>query len=126
MNDERLQSGSHVAIRTMLRVLGPLTAMAGLVFLGVGLASFFAAFGSFQTPRLFWCAFVGIPLLFAGMVMCNFGYLGAIQRYMAAESAPVAKDVANYVAEGVEPGVKAVAKAVAEGIVEGTTPRPKP
>jgi len=50
--------------------------------------------------------------------MCMFGYLGAFQRYVAGESAPVAKDVVNYMGENVQPGVKAVAKAITEGIIE--------
>ena len=51
--------------------------------------------------------------------MCMFGYLGAFQRYVAGESAPVAKDVVNYMGENIQPGVKAVAKAITEGIIEG-------
>jgi hypothetical protein len=66
-----------------------------LLFMIVGYGSFFASFGSFEPPRFFWCAFVGMPLLFVGIVMCMFGYLGAFQRYVTGESAPVAKDVVN-------------------------------
>jgi hypothetical protein len=59
-----------------------------------------------------------MPLLFVGLVMCQFGYLGAFYRYVASESAPVAKDVANYMGENVQPGVKSVAKAITEGVIE--------
>ena len=85
---------------------------------GVGFGSFFASFGSFEPPRYFWCAFVGMPLLFVGTAMCMYGYLGAFYRYVAGESAPVAKDVVNYMGENIQPGVKAVAKAATEGIIE--------
>jgi hypothetical protein len=57
--------------------------------------------------------------------MTRFGYLGAIQRYVASESAPVAKDVVNYLGDGVQPGLKAMAKAVSEGIAEGQQERPQ-
>ena len=59
-----------------------------------------------------------MPLVMAGLMMSWFGYMGAIYRYMASETAPVAKDVVNYVGENAQPGVKAVARAVTEGIDE--------
>lgn len=118
MNENRLQSPQHSGIRTALRVGGPAFAGIGLLFIIVGFGSFFASFGSFKPPRFFWCAFLGMPLLFVGTAMCMFGYLGALHRYIAGESAPVAKDVVNYMGENVQPGVKAVAKAVAEGVIE--------
>ena len=114
----QIASPKHNAVRTFLRVGGPLMALIGLVFLAVGLVSFFSAFGSFQPRRLFWCAFVGLPLLFVGVVMSKFGYLGSVVRYLAAESAPVAKDTVNYMAEGTKDAVKTVAQAVAEGVQE--------
>lgn len=119
MDESKLQSRQHFKVRNLLRVVGPLTVVVGLTLIIVGFGSFFAAFGSFHPPRFIWCAFAGMPLLFVGTVMCRFGYLGALQRYVAGESAPVVKDVVNYMGEGVQPAVKAVAKAITEGIVEG-------
>jgi hypothetical protein len=118
MNESKLQSPRQSGIRTVLRVGGPAIAGIGLLFMILGFGSFFASFGSFEPPRFFWCALVGIPLLFVGIAACMFGYLGAFQRFVAGESAPVAKDVMNYMGENVQPGVKAVAKAVTEGVIE--------
>jgi uncharacterized membrane protein YhdT len=124
MNENKLQSAQHSKVCTVLRVGGPVIAGVGLLFMIVGFGSFFASFvsaardGEFGFPRFFWCAFVGMPLLFVGIAMCMFGYLGAFQRYVAGESAPVAKDVVNYMGENVQPGVKAVAKAITEGVIE--------
>ena len=118
MNEDRLRSARHTNIRALLQVGGPVVACLGLVFTLVGFGSFFAAFGSVEPPRYFWCVFVGLPLLFVGGGMCMFGYLGSFQRYIAGESAPVAKDVINYMGENIQPGVKSVAKAVAEGMFE--------
>jgi hypothetical protein len=87
-----------------------------MIFLIVGAASFFTSFGSFEPPRYFWCAFVGLPLLFCGGVMLAWGFLGAVQRYAAGELAPVGKDVINYLGENTGPGVSAVASAVREGL----------
>ena len=123
MNESRLQSPQHSSIRAVLRVAGPVIAGVGLLFMIVGFGSFFASFGSFEPPRLFWCAFVGMPLLFVGIAMCMFGYLSVFQRYVAGESAPVTKDVVNYMGENVQPGVKAVAKAVTEGVMEAQKER---
>ena len=118
MNEDKLQSPHHSGIRDVLRIGGPLIAGIGLLFMIVGFGSFFASFGSFEPPRYFWCAFVGMPLLFVGTAMCMYGYLGAFYRYVAGESAPVAKDVVNYMGENVQPGVKAVTKAATEGVIE--------
>ena len=118
MNEDKLQTANQSGVRKALRLGGPLIGAFGLALIVVGVGSFFLSFGSFATPRYFWCAFLGMPFLFVGVVMCMFGYLGAVQRYMAGESAPVAKDAINYMGENVQPGVKAVAKAVTEGIIE--------
>jgi hypothetical protein len=121
VNENQLQSAQHSSIRTILCVGGPVIAGAGLLFMIVGIGSFFTAFTaapSFEFPRFFWCAFVGIPLLFVGTAMCMFGFMGTFQRYVAGESAPVAKDVVNYMGENIQPGVKAVAQAVTKGVIE--------
>lgn len=118
MNPNPLQSARHEGIRTFLRVAGPVIALIGVLFTITGISSFFASFGGFEPPRYFWCAFVGMPLLGIGFVLAKFGYLGSFLRYMAAESAPVAKDVVNYMGENTQPGFKAVAKAITEGVLE--------
>lgn len=123
MDDRAISTPRQPTIRTLLRVVGPFAALTGLIFTVVGMVDFFSAFGGFQPPRLFWCCFVGMPLLFVGAVMSHFGYLSTILRYVAGESAPVTKDVANYMGEGITPGVKAVTKAVVEGIAEGSAER---
>ena len=103
MNENNLQSSQHTSIRTVLRVGGPIIAGVGLLLMIVGFGSFFASFGSFEPPRYFWCAFLGMPLLFVGIAMCMFGYMGAFHRHVAGESAPVAKDVVNYMGENAQP-----------------------
>lgn len=115
----KLQTPKHKGTRTFLRVGGLLVAAVGLVFLIVGMASFFSAFGGGGPPRLFWCCFVGMPLLFAGGVMCVFGFMGAVARYAAAEQVPVAADAITDLAEGTQGAVKTMARAVAEGAREG-------
>src|SRR5262245_23998574 len=80
-NNSGVNSPDHLAARAMLRMIGPGVALIGLVLVVVGVASFFAAFGTFEMPKYFWCAFVGIPLLGVGLIMSQFGFLGSIFRY---------------------------------------------
>jgi hypothetical protein len=126
MNDRQLPSPQHDSIRRFLRIVGPLTALTGLIFVIVGMVSFFSSFGTFEPPRNFWCAFVGIPLLGVGLIMTKFGYIGSIVRYFAAETTPVATDAFNEMAEGAQPGLRTAAKSVTEGIMEGQKPRSPP
>jgi len=121
----RIESPKHKAVRALLRRAGPLTAGAGIVFIVIGFVSFFAAFGGDGPPRYFWCAFVGMPVLFVGIVMTKAGYIGTVTRYIAAETAPVAKDTANYMAEETKDAVKTVARAAGEGVREGLQEPPE-
>ena len=57
--------------------------------------------------------------MFVGAVLSQFGFMGAVARYMAGEAAPVATDTIKYVAEETKGAVETVSKAVAIGVVEG-------
>jgi heme/copper-type cytochrome/quinol oxidase subunit 1 len=113
-----LQTPKHNKVRAFLRLAGPVTGGVGLLFNLIGMVSFFSAFGGGGPPKFFWCCFVGMPLMFAGGVMCLFGFMGALARYSAAEQVPVATDAVNDLAEGTQPAIRTVARAVAEGIDE--------
>jgi hypothetical protein len=116
MNDSDRLNPGHNSVRAFLRVVGPCVLSCGLIFIVIGIGNFFASFGGTEPPRLFWCAFVGIPLTFVGGVMTSYGFMGAVLRYHAAEAAPVGKDAINYMASGVKPAIKDVTQAVVEGI----------
>ena len=106
MRPENQLDPGHNEKRGILRVIGPVIFIVGLIFMIVGLVSFFIAFGGHGFPRLFWCCFVGLPLLWLGSVLSGAGFIGAAARYLAGESAPVAKDTFNYMADGTKEGVK--------------------
>lgn len=109
----------HADVRSVLRLFGPAVAGVGLLFLVVGMVSFFSAFGGGGPPRLFWCAFLGMPLLAIGVGITKFAYFGAVARYMAGEAAPVSKDVTNYMVAGTKDSIRDVATAVGEGFAAG-------
>ncbi len=119
MNDEDKLNPGQSNTRGILRVVGPLLAGVGLIFTIAGIGSFFASFGTFQPPRYFWCAFVGLPLGALGMGISKYAFMGSMFRYMAGETAPVAKDTFNYLVEGTQPGVRSMATAIGEGLRGG-------
>jgi hypothetical protein len=102
-------------VRNVLRALGPAMVMVGVGFIAVGMISFFSAFGGMEPPRLFWCAFVGMPLVGIGMSISKFAFFGAAARFLAGETAPVAKDMTNYMVEGTRGSIRDIAAAVGEG-----------
>lgn len=113
-------------LRDFLRLIGPAIVVTGLAFTIVGIGSFFAAFGSFEPPKYFWCAFIGMPLLGFGAMICRIAYLGPIARYVAEETAPVGKDVINYLAAGTEPAVRSIVGAIKDGLsTDDSEPRDK-
>ncbi len=124
MNDEERINPGHESARTLLRIAGPVVLAIGGIFMLVGLGSFFSAFGGGGPPRLFWCCFVGMPLIAVGMAMTNFGFMGAIIRYQAGEVAPVGKDTFNYMADGTKEGVRAMATAIGAGLHEASNQAP--
>lgn len=113
-DEDRLNPG-HRRVRPILRYVGPVIALAGLILIVIGTADFFRTAGTFEGPRLFWCNVLGMPLLFVGVVITKFAFLGAILRYHVGETAPVAKDTFNYIAHETRGGVQTIAAALREG-----------
>jgi hypothetical protein len=109
----------HEQIQFLLRFLGPLVLGLGVVLLVVGLISFFSAFGTFEPPRYFWAAIIGLPLIGIGAALTRLGYLGAFYRYFFGEVTPVARDTFNTMAEGTHSGVETVAEALGRGLTSG-------
>ncbi|WP_428308493.1 hypothetical protein [Lacipirellula sp.] len=118
MNESQLQPPGHSSFRIAMQVAGPVLLASGLLFTGIAIGSFFFAMSGGGAPRFFWCAFLGMPMMFVGGVMSMLGYVGVVQRYLAGETAPVAKDMVNYMGENTQPGMKAMARAVTEGFME--------
>jgi hypothetical protein len=108
-------------VRTFFRTAGPLAAVVGLLLIIVAAVDFFRATGGFDSPDLFHLFFIGGPLMFVGIVMSLWGYMGDIARYGAAETVPVAKDVTNYMIDGTKVSVTGLVSGIAREI-EGDGP----
>jgi hypothetical protein len=111
----------HDDVRALLKSVGPAIAAIGLLLTVVGIASFVSSFGTFEPPRRFWCAVVGLPILAVGLTISKFAYLGTIVRYMFGEVAPVSKDATNYIVAGTKDSIRDVAAAMGEGFAAAGT-----
>lgn len=110
----------HEKPRNFLRTVGPILLLTGGGFMVTGFVDFFSTFGSFgKQPELFWCFFVGMPIIFVGIVMTKMGYLGKVARYTSQELAPVGKDTFNYMAKETKEGVADMSEAFFEGMAKG-------
>lgn len=107
---------AHRTQRTGLRAIGAVLAIGGGILAAIGLVSFFSAFGGGGTPSLFWCAFLGLPMLGIGLQLLRAGYIGTIARYVAGETAPVAADTLDYLADEAAPAVQSVAASLRAGL----------
>ena len=114
--NERINPG-HGRARGIMRVVGPVTALAGLACVVVAFVDFFSAsVGTGGPPRLFWLGFIGLPLLFVGVSLTMFAFMGAVARFAAQEHAPVAADTFNVLAEETQNGLRTMAGAIRDGM----------
>jgi hypothetical protein len=112
MSSQPPQLRDQAGVRSGLRIGGALIAATGLILIVVGIASFFHTFDSFGSspdpfhspsmspPKHFWMLFAGMPLLFVGVGMLAWGFLGTTTRYTAGEVMPTVKDSLGYVGIG--------------------------
>ncbi|KGR78993.1 zinc ribbon domain-containing protein [Ureibacillus manganicus] len=115
MEKKKFVTEQHEKTRTTFRVLGPIFLVVGAICMLIAFIDFFSAFNEFEGPKYFWLFFVGMPLLFVGIVLTQAGFAGAIAQYGSREIAPVAKDTFNYLASETASGVKEISKAIHEG-----------
>lgn len=96
---------SHDSIKYVMRLLGGIALVIGLIFAAVGFISFFSAFGSHGSPQYFWCAFVGLPLVSLGCWLLKAGFLGRVAKYASDEITPVVGDAAKHIASSVKSAI---------------------
>ena len=101
------EKDKHNRIKFAFKVTGIVLATAGAVLAVIGLVSFFSGFGTGQPPKLFWCAFLGLPMLGFGAMMLSLGFKREFSKYIKNETVPVINEAGQEIA----PAVSAVAKA---------------
>lgn len=100
MTNNSIHDPKHNKTTKILKIVGPFVITVGLVFSVIGLVSFFTAISSGDKPTLFWCAFIGLPLLAVGGWLTSLGYMKKWGSFVASQTAPVAKDTINYIVDG--------------------------
>ena len=96
-------------IKRTLRIIGISLLTIGIIFSAIGFINFFVSFSSMEPPKLFWCAFLGLPLVGVGLGTTLQSYRGEIAKFVAEESAPAAQTFLR----GVTPAVSDLAKEIA-------------
>lgn len=113
---------SHLALRRVLRVVGPIVLLLGLtLFLLAPILAMTSS--SFDGPPgwMFVATPIGVLLCPVGFALTMAGWGSAVARFHMREMSPVVKDTANYLGETTQPAVRAAASAIAEGLREGAT-----
>ncbi|MFW6348654.1 MAG: hypothetical protein ACOC2C_08625, partial [Cyclonatronaceae bacterium] len=87
------------------------------LFIGIG--DFVLSIGSFRIPVFFIFGGMLALLIPLGLFLTSVGYMGAIARYQAGETMPVAKDSLNYMAEGTHQSLGLAARSIGEGLGAG-------
>ena len=98
MNREFLQK--HPKAKKSFKIMGLIFLPVGIFCIITAFIDFFVAISSGKAPNLFFLFFIGFPFIFVGIVTLSLGFMKEINSYVASESAPVSKDVANYMLDG--------------------------
>ena len=109
----------------MLRVVGPIVLIIGVLLVGSGAYEIVAGDPFENEGLMFIRMFGGMPMIFVGMVLTGLGYGGAVARYQANEIAPVGRDTVNYLVDGTKDSMQDAALAIAGGLREGITGQTK-
>ena len=104
MNDKN----KHERTKRIFKITGICLIVAGAAFAITGFIDFFTSFGTGDMPSLFWCLFIGLPMLAAGASPTALGFRREITGYVKNETIPVI----NEAGQEITPAVSAIAKAV--------------
>ena len=83
----------HNEKKMKLRRTGKILLIIGGIFALVGFVDFFLSIASMGMPTLFWCLFIGFPLLGVGGMLLKASYIRETAQYIKDESIPVTKDL---------------------------------
>ena len=75
VNEEKKTDPGNRSVRNVLRVVGPVVMVSGMLLTLTGVASFSLTFGGSEPPKWLWMPFAGMPLFFVGRILYQFGYM---------------------------------------------------
>ena len=78
--------------KKFLKILGGTIAAIGLTLAIVGFSNLFSTSHDDGFPKLFWLAFVGLPLLAFGLMLLLFGFRREISRYALNATLPIVNE----------------------------------
>ena len=112
----------------MLRAVGPVLLIAGVVLLLIGGSALVGAFlnaGSGDDVRMARMILMlpGLLLFGLGMQTSLVGWMGSVMKYGVRESAPAAAEGINRVGMGAKQGIEAISAAVVSGLREDAEKR---
>ena len=106
----------HEKVKKNLKLIGFICLAIGAVLTITAFVELFQSVGSGGFPRLFFLAFIGLPLIGIGAMLLSLGYRGELMKYAKNEAVPIV----NEAGKEISPAVRAVASAVAEAKEEST------
>ena len=102
----------HQKIKKTLKIAGGVVFAIGAILAITGFANFFSSAASGEMPRLFFCCFLGLPMLAAGIAMLLWGFRRELAQYTKNEVTPVAGEALS----DLTPAVVDMARAAREEV----------
>lgn len=85
---------THQRRKNILKIIGITLLLVGFTCMVIGFVDFIQALSSLENPKLFWCLFIGLPLMGIGSGFSVFAFRSEIATYAKEESLPVTVDAA--------------------------------
>lgn len=114
---ENLYGDRFKKANRVLKIIGFIFLASGVLCEIIGLVDFFNIFGSrFESPKLFFLNFVGMPFIVIGISCLSLGFRKQITEYSADQVAGVGKDLSNYMIDGTRDSLTKTAQSIHNAI----------
>ena len=90
-----MKNTPHNRTKNILKIIGIALLLIGFTCMIVGFVDFFNAFTNMERPKLFWCLFIGLPLMGIGSGFSIFAFRREITTYTKQETLPVVEDTVS-------------------------------
>lgn len=99
-----MRSDDEKKVHPVLKVLGPLILVVGIIMFFGGAVALMTGDGI----GFGFLPFFSIPVMFVGGVMTQFAYMGKMTKYMHKRMGPIQKDYVNYMLDGTKDHIKEI------------------